>query len=158
TGQPPHRGKPVSELIEQIATGPTPTARRVEPWVPPALEAVCARAMSREPAARYASASELADDVQRYLADQPVLAYREPWPERAGRFLRNHRTWAQASAAALSLITIVSLVALVLINQARHQTVEALNRTDEQRQRAERNYHMALDAVNTFLTRVSDEP
>src|SRR5262245_18983363 len=45
TGQAPHRGPGTAELLRRIAQGPTPLARSVEPSAPPALEAVCGRAM-----------------------------------------------------------------------------------------------------------------
>jgi hypothetical protein len=88
TGSPPHRGQRIAELLYQIATGETPRARSVEPSVPAALEAICAKAMARVRTDRYATASELAQDVQRWLADEPVSAHREWIAKRIWRWCR----------------------------------------------------------------------
>ena len=52
---------------------------QIVPEVGPGLEAVCLKALRKEQAGRYATATELAQEVQRYLADEPVQAYPEPW-------------------------------------------------------------------------------
>jgi serine/threonine protein kinase len=68
-----------------------PPPRKVNPRVPRALEAVCLKAMQNRPADRYASAAELAADIERWLADAPVSAYREPLSERLARWGRRHK-------------------------------------------------------------------
>jgi serine/threonine protein kinase len=76
TGRPPHEGTDTDEICRQIVHGETPRARTAEPAVPSALDEICARAMAKAKADRYASASELAEAVQRWLADEPLAAYR----------------------------------------------------------------------------------
>jgi hypothetical protein len=56
--------------------------------VPPALDAVCARAMAHAQADRYPSAAELGRDVERWLAGEAVSVYAEPWFRRLRRRLR----------------------------------------------------------------------
>ena len=56
--------------------------------MPPALEAICLKAMALEPADRYATPRALADDVEHWLADEPVAAYREVLPARVARSAR----------------------------------------------------------------------
>jgi hypothetical protein len=104
TGHAPYEGE---DAIVQASLGEVIPARQRKRSVPAALEAVCARAMAAKPNDRYPSAKALAEDVQRWLADEPVSAYREPLAARAGRWLRRHRTLASTTAAGL-------LVALVL--------------------------------------------
>ncbi len=117
-GRPPHQGKTINELISRIATGATPRARSAEPSVPAALDAICGKAMAKLPAERYAQATELAEDVQRWLAGEPVSAWREPWTVRARRWMARHRALVAAAAAALA----VALVAAALgWNQAQVQ-------------------------------------
>jgi serine/threonine-protein kinase len=103
TGYAPYEGP---DVLVQAAMGEVLPARRRKRSVPAALEAVCAKAMAAKPAERYPSAQALAQDVQRWLADEPVSAYREPWAGRAGRWLRRHKSLASTTAAAL-LVTLV---------------------------------------------------
>ena len=58
----------------------------------PALEAICLKAMARYSGDRYPTAAALATDIERWLADEPVLAYPEPWTSRLARWARRHRT------------------------------------------------------------------
>jgi tetratricopeptide (TPR) repeat protein/tRNA A-37 threonylcarbamoyl transferase component Bud32 len=98
TGTAPYTG---TDALGQAVRAEVVPARQRKASVPPALEAVCARAMAVKPGERYPSASALAEDVQRWLADEPVSAYREPWSVRVGRWLRRHKTLAASTAAVL---------------------------------------------------------
>jgi hypothetical protein len=75
--------------------------RSLVPGVPQAVEAVCLRALAKKPAGRYATALELAGEVKRWLADEPVSAYHDPWTTRLTRWGRRHRTLAATAAVAL---------------------------------------------------------
>jgi serine/threonine protein kinase len=88
TGQVPHAGQAVPDVLERVRKGPTPRARSLNPAVPPALDAVCAKAMARAQADRYPSAAELGRDVERWLAGEAVSVYAEPWFRRLRRHLR----------------------------------------------------------------------
>jgi serine/threonine protein kinase len=89
TGRPPRQGTPVLETMLQILNEEPPRARVVDPKVPEPLDAICARAMARQPEDRYPSAAVFAVDLERWLAGQPVSVYRE---SRLRRFVR--RLWA----------------------------------------------------------------
>ena len=95
--------------------------------VPVDVEAIVLKAMRREPAQRYASVAELADDVQRYLASEPVRARRGGLAYRTRRFVRRNR-YALAAVALAALL----LSAFVVV------TVAQLRRTQVQRERADR--------------------
>ena len=90
TGHPPHDGKNSLELFESIVNGETPRARRIEPATPKGLEAICFRAMAKERSDRFETAALLAEDMQRWLADEPVSSYREPALHGALRLFRRH--------------------------------------------------------------------
>jgi serine/threonine protein kinase len=91
TLEPAYPGPQRPELLRQITcTAPRPP-RRVNPAVPRALEAVVLKAMAREPAARYATAADLADDLRRFLEHQPVLAQRPTLRQRLTRWARRRR-------------------------------------------------------------------
>ena len=100
TGRPPHLYGDTADIIGQIIRDPTPLPRSVDSATPRALDAICAAAMAKERSRRYPAAEELAQDMQRYLADEPVSVYREPLIARAGRFIRHHRTKVAFAAAA----------------------------------------------------------
>jgi serine/threonine protein kinase len=91
TGRAPHawsdRTRPVDwpQCVRQAAF---PRPRGLNPEAPRALEAICLKALARDPAERYQSAAVLAQDVRRYLAGEPVEAWSEPLRLRAGRWLR----------------------------------------------------------------------
>jgi serine/threonine protein kinase len=88
TGRPPGQGATALETIHRLVTEGPPRARAVKPTVPRELDAVCARAMARVPADRYASAADLGRDVERWLAGEPVSVYPESWLRRLGRRFR----------------------------------------------------------------------
>jgi eukaryotic-like serine/threonine-protein kinase len=115
-GRPPF-ASPESNSDEEIRRAregrPAPP-RQVCRSAPPALEAICLKAMAYERDDRYASAAALARDVQSYLADEPVSAYRDPWHARLWRLVRRHRT-PVAVAAGLLLATVVALATISVL-------------------------------------------
>ncbi len=91
TCQPPVTGTTTQETLEQAQLGKVAAPRDVNPNVPRPLEAICMKAVARQPARRYASCRELANDVEAYLADTPVSAYRGVL-YRSRLWLLRHRT------------------------------------------------------------------
>jgi serine/threonine protein kinase len=75
--------------------------------VPRPLEAICAKATAEAPALRYASVTQLAQDVSRYLDGLPVAAYRESLFERSGRFYRRYQTAILLIAAYLVMRVLI---------------------------------------------------
>ena len=108
TGKPPFEGPDPSLILAKVRAGEFPRPRQVEPTVPVALEAICLKAMALDPEGRYATPRALGDDIERWLADQPVLAYPEPFPARAIRWVRRRKQWV-AAAAAMLILTVLGL-------------------------------------------------
>ncbi len=75
------------------------------------LERLVAKALHKDPLLRYGSAQALADDIERYLAGQPVLAYPDSLRYRSAKFLRRHRLGSAAAAVALLLVLAAGTVA-----------------------------------------------
>ena len=156
-------------LLTQISSGPTPSIRSIEPTLPKALDAICQKAMARVPENRYASAIDLADDVQRWLADEPVSVHRSPLREQIMRWMRRHKAWTMASAAALLVISVVSTSAAFVVSQARDDAIVARGEAEEAlvkeqtalaaeteaRQEAMRMLRKAREAVDRSFTGVS---
>jgi serine/threonine-protein kinase len=101
TGGPPFTGPEIPEVLKRIVQEPPTPPRQLVATTPAALEAVCLKALAKRPEMRYASARDLARDVDRWLADEPVSAWREPLRLRAGRWVRRHQTAVTATAAAV---------------------------------------------------------
>ena len=83
--------------------------RQINPSIHPALEAICKKATAIDPAMRYASANELAEDLNRYLSDEPTQAWREPWRYRAARMVQRNI----ASVMTLAVATWLTLAGAV---------------------------------------------
>jgi serine/threonine protein kinase len=114
------RAARVEDLYRRIASGATPNARdAARRRVPPELCSICAKAMSRRPESRYGSAAELADEVDRWLASQPVEAHRYGALERSWLWIARHRGLAASAALLLVTVTIVASLAAALVTTAR---------------------------------------
>jgi serine/threonine-protein kinase len=122
TGRPPFTGDNVHAIRERVIAGEYAPPRQANPAVPAALAAVCAKAMARKPEGRYATAKELAADVEHWLADEPVSAYREPLPARARRWLRRHRSLTTGVAAALVAAVVALSAGLALVEAQKRET------------------------------------
>jgi serine/threonine protein kinase len=165
TGRAPIEGADLIEVLQAAQNGVFPPPRRLNPMIDAALEAVCLKAMALAPADRYANPRELADDVERWMADEPVTAWREPFSLRARRWGRRNRTLvAGASAAVLAGLFGLAAVAGVQAQangrlldanaktqhaldetrDAKRETEEALTQSDESRKQTE--------AVSKFLS------
>ena len=116
TGQPPFDGD-VAAIREKAVAGDVQPPSRVKRGVSRAIESVCLKAMARDPVDRYPTPLDLARDVEHYLADLPVSAYREPLTRRIARWARRHRTVAQLAAAALLLLLVTAGTAAVLLRR-----------------------------------------
>jgi hypothetical protein len=108
SGVPPATGESLIDIKTKIIEGRLPLPSQIRSEIPRPLEAICRRAMALQPASRYPTALELAEDVERHLADEPVQAMNEPWSSRVARFARRHRFAAQVAVACLALCVIVA--------------------------------------------------
>ncbi len=111
TGRAPFDGRDLNELLEKVRQGTFPPPRQIDPAIPKPLEAVCLKAMALQPADRFEDARELAREIERWRADEPVRAYCEPWTVRLGRWIRRHKTLV-ASATVGTFAVLLGLAAL----------------------------------------------
>src|SRR5206468_228648 len=122
-----------------------------------ALEAVCLRAMAQKPADRYPSARALADDVERWLADEAVSAHRDPLPTRAWRWVRKHRTLA-TSAAGVLLMGLVGAGTVAAVVTAKNRALRAANAATKTAETlADARLDRAMAAIEDYYTGVSEE-
>ncbi len=118
TGRSAFAGLDIAAILHRTEVGDFPPPRRVNRLVHPALEAVCLKAMALRPEERYSSPKELAEEIGRWMADEPVSAWREPWAMRLGRWARHHRT--AVAMAAVALVAGVIGLGVVAVLQARY--------------------------------------
>jgi serine/threonine protein kinase/tetratricopeptide (TPR) repeat protein len=177
TGSPPAVGTTLSEIFRNIQSGNMPRARELEPTVPRALEAVCGKALEHEPRKRYRRPEDLAEDVRRWIVDEPVSVYQDPLAVRLMRWGRRHRTLVASLAALLATAVIGLATGVVLIDKERARTEVQRKIAVEQRQIAEserkvaetqrqiavdnaaqalRNQRLAQDAADGLLGEVAD--
>jgi serine/threonine-protein kinase len=149
TGKPPFVGTDLTKTLARVVKGDFPQPRRVKPSVPRALEGIVLKAMALKPGDRYSSAKSLGDDIEHWMADEPVSAYRDPWLARLGRFARRHKT-AVAASAALLVAAVMGLSAGSIVLERERA------RTDRERALAVKNYRYAYEAAETMLSRVGD--
>jgi serine/threonine-protein kinase len=143
TGRPPFRGDNRFEILALVQRGALVPPRRRRRDVPAALDAVCRKAMAMEPGDRYATAADLAQEVERWLADEPVEAYAEPWTARLGRWARRHQTALRAAVAVLVFGVAFLAVSTWLIWQEKQRTAAQKEDAERARARAEDNANVA---------------
>ncbi len=118
TGKAPFEDEDVGSVLQKLQRGDFAPPRQVNRQAPPALEAICLKAMALEPEQRYASARALTADVERWLADEPVSAHRESLPARVRRWMRRHRALVTGGAALLMTAVVALAVSTLLIGDA----------------------------------------
>jgi serine/threonine protein kinase len=121
TGRPPFVAPKTSEVIKKVINEQPTPPRQIVPEIGPGLEAVCLKALRKAKPDRYQSASELAQEVRLFLADEPVKAFAEPWTLRAQRWVRRNRTKVVAAAAALIIATIALGVSTLVVANERNE-------------------------------------
>ena len=158
TGRPPAATNGVLDALSAAREGRVTPPRELDPSIDRALEAVCLKALAKRPEDRYPTARTLADDLERWLADEPVSAWREPLPVRAQRWMRRHKT-AMIGTAATIVAGMLGLAAVAAVQAqsnralmkangetsraldaektAKHDTEAALVLSDQARRRAE---------------------
>ena len=148
TLRPALHGRTRQELLNQLTHQDPVHPTAIDPEIPRDLETIILKAMAKEPPSRYSSATEMADDLRRFLADQPIRARRPSWPQRAGRYARRHRKAVAASALAAVILLTSSTVCSILVFAAYHAE-------SRQRFRAEQNLNMATAALARISERVA---
>jgi len=138
-----------SEVLKNVIRGDSQEPRKVNHRIPAPLGAICRKAMSLGPEVRYQTAKELADEIERWLAAEAVEAYREPWSQWAGRWVRRNMPIA-TGVACLLVAAVIALVAGNLL--MREKNAEILNEST----RAEKNFETGLQAIEKSFTSISE--
>jgi serine/threonine protein kinase len=161
TGRSPFDGKNVQTLLDHVQKGKFPRPRQINKEIAPALEAICLKAMALDPEDRYAKPTALADDLEHWLADEPVTAYAEPLIGRVRRWGRRHRAIATGAAALLATSAVALAVGLAVLSgkqaeivRERNNAVAARNDADRASQQAQ---HAAAQADARYFIQSDEE-
>lgn len=129
TSRLPFQADTTQGIRELILKGKFDRPSTRNPRVAKPLEAICLKAMAFHPADRYTTATDLADDIERYMADEAVTAYPEPLVSRFRRWLRRHRgatISALIGAAAVGFVITITAGWLATMADREHRArVEA---------------------------------
>lgn len=170
TGVAAFTSRDLDTVLKQVKSGTFPPPIQVNPRVPKPVNAICLKAMALQPALRYDTARKLAEDIEHWLADEPVLAYQENRWERVSRWVRRNQIRAQAIGVSVIVIALVATIAAFLIDQSRRAEATALSnlkvanqkeilaREQETRAKGEavRRSKQTREAVDTLLSGISD--
>jgi serine/threonine-protein kinase len=135
TGRPPFQAATVAETVLQVTRDEPLPPRRLQPQVPRDLETICLKCLQKDSQARYTSAQALADDLRRFLSDEPILARPVPRWERLARWCRRNPREAVLLGAVTVLLVLVALGSLA----AAYRIAQEKGEADRQRDIAERN-------------------
>jgi hypothetical protein len=149
TLEPIFPGQNRQVLLHQIINDEPRAPRSLDKTVPVELETIILKAVNKSPGDRYGSAREFADDLRRYLKDEPILAKRPSLIERARKWARRHPEIVTAAV----LLLLLGLVGLFISNR---MIAKEKDRTQQRAVEAEKRFQQARRAVD-MLVQVCDE-
>jgi WD40 repeat protein/predicted Ser/Thr protein kinase len=129
TARPPFQAESFESVIDQLLNTEPVSPRLLNSSVPPDLETICVKCLQKEPARRYQSAQELADELDRFLRHEPIHARPITRAERTWRWCRRKPAIASLSAATILLLLAVAIgspIAALLFNRERQRAEENL--------------------------------
>lgn len=159
------------EVLDRVRRGAIQPPHIVNPRIPRALSAVCMKALSLNPEDRYTKPEvtaeqgelTLANDVTRWLNDEKVKVFQDPWSVEVSRWARTHRTLVGSVFAALSVGTITLAVMLAFVSAARERAVQNETRAivgetlaTKNAEIAEQQSHLALDTLKGVIFDLQD--
>lgn len=158
TGTAPFKGETPLIIVRKVRENELLAPRMANPAVHPALNAVCLKAMHKNPAQRYATALEFAQDLANWLDDVPTLAWPEPWHMRAQRWVRKNNSTVVGIAAAFFVFLVAAgfwtIRERALVNELQAAVKSANDeraRAELQGKRADQNYVQARTTVQQML-------
>ena len=118
TGRAPFNAATPMETLRLVLDTEPPPPRLFNPLLPRDLETICLKCLSKDPDRRYATAAELAEDVERYLSERPIRAQPPGSFYRMGKFARRNRTAAAAATAVFLALVMGLCLALAGLRRA----------------------------------------
>ncbi|MEE3370023.1 MAG: serine/threonine-protein kinase [Planctomycetota bacterium] len=138
------------KLLTRIHRGDIAPADIIAPGVPLPLSAICQKAMAVEPASRYQDATALANDINHWLADEPVSVFQDPWLTRVRRWTKRHQTLVVGATTTVAA-TLVGLMAVVFVVMNANAQLDNKNTQLASLNSSLKNANAQLDNKNTQL-------
>jgi tetratricopeptide (TPR) repeat protein/predicted Ser/Thr protein kinase len=118
TGRPPFRAASVLDTLQQVKTQEPIAPSQFQPKLPRDLETICLKCLQKDPALRYATAGDLAEDLRRFEAGKPIVARPVALAERLWRWCRRNPRAAAMSGAIVLLVVGWAVTSTVLYRRA----------------------------------------
>jgi serine/threonine protein kinase len=160
SGRPPFKAATAMATMRQVLNVEPVALRELNPEVDQDVETICMKCLEKEPDRRFQTASEVADELKRFINGEPILSRPLSRPERLWRWCRRNPVVSSLSglAATSMVIAVVSFAVAYFETDAARKKVEAsLEETATAQKLSEASFQDALAAVNDFFTHVSED-
>jgi tetratricopeptide (TPR) repeat protein len=160
TGRPPFKGTTPLSTLEQVSSQEPLSPSKLHRHTPRDLEIICLKCLEKEPRRRYATAMDLAEDLRRFQAGEPILARPTPAWERAWKWARRHPITATAVACIVGSVLLLLGGALYYnarLRQAVTQAWAAERSADTSAQVARQQRNIALKALKRIIYDVEEK-
>jgi WD40 repeat protein/predicted Ser/Thr protein kinase len=147
TGRPPFVAETITQTLRLVAESEAVSPRLLNPALPRDLETICAKCLEKDPKRRYASAQELANELGRFLNDEPIQARPISPAAKLARWCRRKPALALSMGAGLALLLVIAIgspIAIIRINAAREQEAGMRARAELAEQETEQQLYTAL--------------
>jgi serine/threonine protein kinase/WD40 repeat protein len=156
TGRPPFQGDDVGKLLKWIEFHDPLPPSKLRAGLPTDLETIALKCLEKSPSHRYATAKTLADDLRRYLADQPIEARPISWLERVWRWSGRNRRLRYGVISAVALMTLV-IVGAVVLGERREKRMAKLQQLRQDSFPTDGWYKESLETIRELRTLWSAE-
>lgn len=146
-GRPPFQAATATETLRQVLEDDPAAPRALNPQIDADLETICLRCLQKEPRLRFATAGDLADDLERYLRGEPILTRPLSQWGRLARWRRRNPALAALTAGLAGALVTIAVVAVV-----------GWYSTHRQLARVVANSRQGQAAINELFTFVRTEP
>jgi tetratricopeptide (TPR) repeat protein len=127
TGRPPFKGPTSLETLHQVLDDEPVAPRGLQPKTPRDVETVCLKCLQKDPKRRYTSAEELAEDLRRFRAGEPVRARPVGAAERTWKWARSHATLTLTLSGAAAVVVLSVVIAFLMIADSRDAAIKSRN-------------------------------
>ena len=157
TLRPVFAGRTRHTLLSDVLNRDPRSPRSIDRRIPSELEIILLKALAKNPADRYASAQELADDLHRFLRDEPIHATRPSLVEQVRKWSRRHPSLVVAGVLVMFLTLVGSLLSNWLITKANERTKEALAQSQFRARGGREGIPTGRSQAADLLIKVSEE-